>query len=1343
MLIRNSFGFSDAKTNSWAACTETLQGLLEQYMSDSRSLSSFTQILLASNTLQKSASGNTEKPQEEMNCEAPPPLLHRPPKRFLEQNHIDASSLETKRLRQDPEENYSRPFLKDTSYSREEMFEKSRSLGNSSKQLRPPPPLLKQAEVDNNGREPCTRSPQDRYALSKEKCEPNAVRNNSRLCSQGSEQTEAKKVERLSTLSPVVKPQPAPRQIEGDCKSSCGGYAFDHTAMPKIVAVHSISKSAEDVDEWERNKAFISKVKAKQNKTGPVRGEQKDVQMAKLISKQTKESTLHQSAAVNDQASEQVSFERYVLYHLLSKFQGNVDEVKRVLKQNLLQEWLSYCQGNVDPRQQMFNGVNFYELRKLYETWSQLQRTKQAHANTTQTVSNVQTQSNLHSLRSLPSGFRNSQSFPISQQFRAACSRTSQSNCSSQNVSNLNQAFPRSPVNSSRTHFQFQQQIHNGDIGAALTENCATSKNIPTQIKEKICIVSQNSPRVPIRNNSSSSSAVHLGQQNTNTTRGNNPTNSSTYKIFPPSTSSEHFPGQQTSRADICQGNSVIKRAMANNPRLLREEGQAKVFCSTQENVSRNHYEAAGRNQAKNLVQDQEQIDGTNISSVTLLHISQTNSKISPKEVLHSANFAPSSLATVLKSNIPTKLNRESVQSQQTSLLEMHGKDLVRGQETKANYLWRFKDGKLISDSMPSINDGEPITKIDIPKLGSNQQQVTDGNICNIQTSQTDTQRLHQEHKKVCGAAAAGQRCYCILEPKGDLQCTQKGKSPLQNMQQMIGHAEKSTPNTVRALLLQSQSQNVKGQDFQGIFSKPSTQVNTRSAQANQQRHAGLQEHSTQPSALFSILHNTQTTEQCHARVQTQSTQPHVNLRNVTDFQVNKQVNVDRKKGQDTKKSYAGLNNSRNTHQTYANHRIYSKMQAKGQFNASFDLTSNAQGSHQFYASHNVNMNGEANKTVSNTQGKQYCSSLDISKNSQGIQLPSDGISCTNKAQSSQQPDGQITFTDPTQGIQPSYVDLSNLRTAQELRPSSTSPKIPRDTQPKTNVTLPLPSYTKATQQSSASFLVSQRAKDNPQANSSLSKMFSTQKNSFSNASLPTSPNSQAKQQMNPSFFASHNANTKQQSNARNLLTVQLNQQSNASLYMSNKHQASQLTNPSFHVSRNAQANQPFNIRCKTSPTAQSNERSDVNANISQSFSKSLIKIVPKADETATLKHKPTPPSNPSRQRTNFNKNQSPVVVKSEKVKESEKIKEKQCSFPTSLTPKKQYNSLQQLARKVIETRKRFEMESIPWKKKILKSLEGVLMKRLRKIEKETGEEADLGGGEKSLSNEEEKREGQ
>ena len=36
-------------------------------------------------------------------------------------------------------------------------------------------------------------------------------------------------------------------------------------------------------------------------------------------------------------------------------------------------------------------------------------------------------------------------------------------------------------------------------------------------------------------------------------------------------------------------------------------------------------------------------------------------------------------------------------------------------------------------------------------------------------------------------------------------------------------------------------------------------------------------------------------------------------------------------------------------------------------------------------------------------------------------------------------------------------------------------------------------------------------------------------------------------------------------------------------------------------------------------------------------------------------------------------------------------------------------------------------MESIPWKKKILKSLEGVLMKKLKKIEKETGEEADLG----------------
>ena len=49
-----------------------------------------------------------------------------------------------------------------------------------------------------------------------------------------------------------------------------------------------------------------------------------------------------------------------------------------------------------------------------------------------------------------------------------------------------------------------------------------------------------------------------------------------------------------------------------------------------------------------------------------------------------------------------------------------------------------------------------------------------------------------------------------------------------------------------------------------------------------------------------------------------------------------------------------------------------------------------------------------------------------------------------------------------------------------------------------------------------------------------------------------------------------------------------------------------------------------------------------------------------------------------------------------------------------------------QLAKKIIETRQRYSLENIPWKKKILKSLEGVLMKRLRKLEKDTGLKADL-----------------
>ena len=48
------------------------------------------------------------------------------------------------------------------------------------------------------------------------------------------------------------------------------------------------------------------------------------------------------------------------------------------------------------------------------------------------------------------------------------------------------------------------------------------------------------------------------------------------------------------------------------------------------------------------------------------------------------------------------------------------------------------------------------------------------------------------------------------------------------------------------------------------------------------------------------------------------------------------------------------------------------------------------------------------------------------------------------------------------------------------------------------------------------------------------------------------------------------------------------------------------------------------------------------------------------------------------------------------------------------------------LSRKILETRCRIAQEEIKWKKKLLYSLEGVLIKKLKKLERETGEKADI-----------------
>lgn len=52
--------------------------------------------------------------------------------------------------------------------------------------------------------------------------------------------------------------------------------------------------------------------------------------------------------------------------------------------------------------------------------------------------------------------------------------------------------------------------------------------------------------------------------------------------------------------------------------------------------------------------------------------------------------------------------------------------------------------------------------------------------------------------------------------------------------------------------------------------------------------------------------------------------------------------------------------------------------------------------------------------------------------------------------------------------------------------------------------------------------------------------------------------------------------------------------------------------------------------------------------------------------------------------------------------------------------------TVSELSKKILYTRERIKKETIPWKKKLLFSLEATFIRRLRKTEKETGEKADI-----------------
>ena len=1183
--------------NSWIACSKTLHSLLEQYLKENGTLSSFKKLFEKDSLQEKSHGGEA---QDHVTSHEPPPLLHCPSKRSLDHVTVRAPDPKCSRL-----ENYcafseQNPLRmrNETTSAREEMFEKTRTLGNSLKPLGPPPPLLKQPPVYKHEREIRWGSLQKHYTKDKtpdpaidlrtlrnnEGCKHSAVASlgnvsrNARTPSNQFQRTELSEAKPVSPSSvgkqKSFAAEPVPRQIESPDNSSCGGYAFDHMAMPKIVAVHSVSRGSQDEDEWAKNKAFISQAKANQNKplhsgasvkergmshsqTSSVRAQNQ--QTFTLDHPRYQETNQSAFGNMTKSSSEEVTFERYVLYHLLSKFQGNVEQVKRVLKQNLMQEWLAYSQGNVDPSQQTFEGVNFYELRKLYEIWCQLQkrqRTNAAQSGSLQTVSNVQNpQSNRvdsdfrTNIQQNPEiCYRNNQSVPNRQRPRSAS--CPQGDSPVHNGCSTPQGIDRSSVNPRRATPNSQ---HN-DIVRGPTRG-GSNKDVPIPVQEKIFTFSQNSGRAANRTNSYPASAVYQNQHDINASHG-------------------HI------HAQSCNVKRKSDDQVKTNDIFLTQH--------VHENVPRNQYETYGDAPQRKALNQDEEVTAMNISLASLLqHFPQTVSKPSPNQSFPSGNSSMSPSNSVLRSD-SVKLYNESGHfhrhpMENTVRSESQEKDAVHGQETKASYLWRFKGGKLISDNMPSINRGERLTEIELDDLVSSQQKNTEVEVsmetkrevhtfgqqsyhkvsasisllaneqsCNTHTNQRSSLEVDQQHKKVCGAAASGQRCYCVLDRKGCPQSTQKSSDPIQSMQRMINRTSRNSLVGKNTSPIQSQVSNIKIETERSMSSTHNEPVYQRSD--------------------TNVLLSPQT-----------------------------------------------------------NHHSSVPMSQGGK---KIDATLDAQGN------------------------QASCSSLQVSPFATQISQQSNAILYASRnAQANQQTNDTATIVRNPQANQHS---------------SRVSP------------------IARVAQHSHSSFHVSDNERENQLSNTSRNAQLSQQYNNFLHA--------QTSQQSSSSFHVSLNAQATKQPNASSGNSRQSDVSHNT---QENQHQS----NKSSKLPGTAHGYKQSNGNSKASRNSPSGQKSNAKPEISE------------VDKTVTKVEK----NIQSCQKGN-RKNEASSVLK------SERTNDKNCSFLTSLPPKKQYTSLQQLAKKVIETRQRFEMESIPWKKKILKSLEGVLMKRLRKIEKETGEQADLGG---------------
>lgn len=1292
----------------------------------------------------------------------PPPLLHRPAKRYLEQSRSEAT-IPAKYPRGEKVggyfgESHARLFLKKKANFRAEVFEKTRSPRPSSKVLRPPPPLLKQDET--NKTETRKHSLQDHYSFSKGEYEPKTdcrdfkdkpvytksasplanTKNITMLCDQDSEGTETMNAKQNLSHSPADgKAEPLPREIlKGTCKTTCGGFAFDHTAMPKIVAVHSISKHAEDMDEWERNKAFISKVKAQKSqnidakeegeeiphripletKTIPEKNQQGSVQGTYNFQEPENSNLRNETNA----ASVEVSFERYVLYHLLSKFQGDVERVRNILKQNLLQEWLSHCQGNVDPKLQTFSGVNFYELRRLYEIWCQLQKNSkrnQSQGSIKQTTFNAQSlepkQLQIRSDSSFSKILSNSQDAQNSKNFQAAYSRLSQKNCPPKNVSNWKDNVPETLAKISSSPSHFQERILSG----------ANEVNA-TKIRQK----------------------------------GHSLEQASSHQTSPLSSSLSHYSSFQgnklTAKTDMGQVQSVMKHVPRDHN--LKTD---KTLCPLSREQVVSSYEASERmrGQSKIVFREQERVDGTNISSVTLLHISQTNSKTP-------------SFDTVRQETICSSLSSQSpYQVKQANELEAQSKSNARNQETSGNYLWRFKGGKLISDNIPCIGDDVAIPEVDIKKLTSGQQRITEEKEswqallqakgvtftsgkkshnevsattprlphdqgCNPEIRSHEIPTLGQQHKRVCGAVTSGKPCFCVLETKAvTTRSSQAENTPIRCLQQLLKIADEKSPSVSR-------------EESSAYDKAPNCRSVHTSSAAQDKQKCYIQ---------FGFTRNAESKHSLH----TQRSQPYAGLgisSTSPNLDGNQKVHVECKienHGQKTSTSYIGhtclTNGQAVNRQIDADHRNDGRAQTNEDLIVSRSAVRNNQSfkSQETYENAQTNQNSQSNiNTRENIFHAQPSQDIKSSR-----------LYCSRNESSNLQCNRCLKILTNEQRTN----QLTSEHIARDSEENSVSSKIGRIAQANQQIPNGLRNdcNENTRQHSKASAHVLQTLARSHQSNGTLYSLLSVKPSQPSSTNVSLFPNLQEKERSSPSVnvrckaetekqpitaiktSVSTNSNQRSQSGLNIRTNTQPNRQSEQSFcFQRETQQANQTCNailktvadtqpnrqatPSFHVSRAGQSFQQPSIR--VSRNSQGRHPSTVSPQMSQTSTSTVVRIAPKVDNIQIQKREPTLSKNSSSQNASLPNSKDPVVIK------SERVKNQKGSSPASPAPKKPYDYLQQLAKKVIETRERYTMEKIPWKKKILKSLEAVLMKRLRKIEKDTGEKANLVEGENSAA---------